>query len=229
MVNRLERAVERIVEGTIARAFRLRVQPAEIGRQLERAMLDGRVSSVGATLAPNLYDVRLHPDDATMFVGWEDALGRELEGWLAQVAFRRGIATLGPIHVSLAADSAVSRRSVRIAARFGGGESGDDSLPGDPVRMSTIRLVPDDPTDPIITLAGRAITVGRAAANDVVLPRPEVSRHHARLERAGTGWRAVDLDSTNGTWVNGERASRRPLAPGDEVAFGSARFTVVAG
>jgi pSer/pThr/pTyr-binding forkhead associated (FHA) protein len=92
--------------------------------------------------------------------------------------------------------------------------------------MSTMRLVPKDPRDPTITLADRAITVGRAEANDVVLPRPEVSRHHARLEPADAGWRAVDLDSTNGTWVNGERASQRPLSQGDEVVFGTVRFTV---
>ena len=46
------------MEGSIAGIFRLRVQPAEIGRRLERAMLDGRVTSVGTSCAPNLYEVR---------------------------------------------------------------------------------------------------------------------------------------------------------------------------
>ena len=71
MLARLERALERIVEGSIAGVFRLRVQPAEIGRRLERAMLDGRVTSVGTSLAPNLYEVRLHPEDAAAFAEWD--------------------------------------------------------------------------------------------------------------------------------------------------------------
>ena len=73
------------------------------------------------------------------------------------------------------------------------------------------------------------MTVGRAADNDLLLFDPEVSRHHARLEPAGAGWRVVDLDSTNGTWVNGHRVRRAPIAPGDELAFGGARFDVVPG
>ena len=79
MLARLERALEQAVEGSIAGLFRLRVQPAEIGRQLERAMLDGRAASMGSQLAPNAFVVRLHPEDAAAFAGWEDALAREME------------------------------------------------------------------------------------------------------------------------------------------------------
>ena len=229
-MNRLERAVERIVEGTIARTFRLRVQPAEIGRQLERAMLDGRVTSIGTTLAPNEYDVRLHPDDAMSFAGWENALNREMETWLAEYAFARGIATVGPIRVFVAADSSVPRRAVRVAGRFATAADPErGSLRAGPRRPMAIRLVPVSEDLPVMTLDGRAITVGRAEDNDLVLPDPEVSRHHARLEPAGAGWRVVDVGSRNGTWVNGERASRQPLAPGDTVMFGGVQFAVAAG
>ena len=121
MLARFERAVERIVEGSIAGVFRLRVQPAEIGRRLERAMLDGRVTSVGTSLAPNLYEVRLHPEDAAAFTGWEQALSREMETWLAEFAFARGLSTVGPIQVRLVADASVGRRSVQAEGRFAGG------------------------------------------------------------------------------------------------------------
>src|SRR5687768_5331141 len=121
MLARLERALERIVEGSIAGIFRLQVQPAEIGRRLERAMLDGRVISVGTSLAPNLYEVRLHPEDASAFAGWDEALSREMETWLAELAFARGLATVGSIQVQLVADASVNRRSVRAEGRFAGG------------------------------------------------------------------------------------------------------------
>src|SRR5215207_11729686 len=121
MLTRLERALERMMEGSIARVFRLRVQPAEIGRRLERAMLDGRVISVGTSLAPNLYEVRLHPEDAAVFAGWDGALSREMETWLAELAFAQGLSTVGPIRVRLVADASVGRRSVRAEAHFVGG------------------------------------------------------------------------------------------------------------
>src|ERR671914_582241 len=62
-LDRFEQFFERIVEGTIMRFFRSPIQPAEIGRKLERAMEDGRLVSVGSTLVPNDYQVEMHPQD----------------------------------------------------------------------------------------------------------------------------------------------------------------------
>ncbi|MGH2614304.1 MAG: FhaA domain-containing protein, partial [Thermomicrobiales bacterium] len=176
MLGRLERAFERMVEGSIAGFFRLRVQPAEIGRRLERAMLDGRAASVGVTLAPNLYDVRLHPDDAATFAGWEDALSREMETWLAELAFARGLSTIGPIRVRIAADPGITRRSVRAEGRFasGGASVADRHNKNQP--LSPLRLRPKSPGVPGMTLSIGPMTVGRADDNDLVLPDPEVSR-----------------------------------------------------
>jgi hypothetical protein len=230
MLARLERAFERIVEGSIAGIFRLRVQPAEIGRRLERAMLDGRVTSVGTSLAPNIYDVRLHPDDASSFAGWEDALCREMETWLAELAFARGLTTVGALQVRLVQDSNVGRRSVRAEGHFAGGVSSPRKL-SRPARQAPqpLRLLPITSGVPDILLVSSPVSVGRADDNDLVLPDPEVSRHHARLEPDGQGWRAVDLGSTNGTWVNGVRLNATIIAVGDEVAFGDVRYTVASG
>lgn len=65
------------------------------------------------------------------------------------------------------------------------------------------------------------IVVGREGA-DVLLEDPEVSRRHARLIPVENGDLVVeDLDSSNGTWVNGERVEgRRSLVEGDRVRFG---------
>jgi hypothetical protein len=230
MLARFERAMERIVEGSIAGVFRLRVQPAEIGRRLERAMLDGRVTSVGTSLAPNLYEVRLHPEDAAAFTGWEQALSREMETWLAEFAFARGLSTVGPIQVRLVADASVGRRSVLADGRFAGGAAPAEKGLRPNCEMSRpLRLLPIDPGTPQMSLVSSPVRVGRADDNDLVLADPEVSRHHARLEPDGPGWRAIDLGSTNGTWVNGVRLNAATIDAGDEVAFGSIRYTVAAG
>lgn len=68
----------------------------------------------------------------------------------------------------------------------------------------------------------RAIThVGRRAENDVKLDDDSVSGSHAVLIRRGDGWSVTDLDSTNGTYLDGERIrGERALATACELRFG---------
>ncbi len=81
-------------------------------------------------------------------------------------------------------------------------------------------------------LAGRRLVVrtpivnfGRADYNDVVVPDPSVSTSHAKLQRREGVWVLVDLDSTNGTFVDGERVKgEAPLAPGAMVRLGDVQL-----
>ena len=49
------------------------------------------------------------------------------------------------------------------------------------------------------------LTIGRDSANDLIIDHPLASRRHARFERDENGYFIRDLESTNGTYVNGER------------------------
>jgi pilus assembly protein CpaF len=56
------------------------------------------------------------------------------------------------------------------------------------------------------------LTVGRVQGNDIVLSKRNVSKQHARLSLQGDQAVVVDLNSTNGTWVNGRKiTSPQPL------------------
>ena len=63
--------------------------------------------------------------------------------------------------------------------------------------------------------------VGRSAGSDIQLPEGSVSSRHAQLEKIGGGWRLTDLQSTNGTFVNGQRIDSAELKPGDRIRFGN--------
>ncbi len=71
-------------------------------------------------------------------------------------------------------------------------------------------------------LTGLIKQVGRGADCDIVIPNPQVSRLHARLERAGEGWVILDLESRNGTAVNGEDVKEKVLNAGDVIQIGNA-------
>src|SRR5574342_434328 len=67
--------------------------------------------------------------------------------------------------------------------------------------------------------------IGRADYNDLVLPDESVSTAHAKLQRREGVWVLVDLGSTNGTFVDGERiAADAPIAPGTLVRFGDVQL-----
>ena len=73
---------------------------------------------------------------------------------------------------------------------------------------------------------GRAValdaprTVGTASGNDLVLTDDRVSGQHLRLDREGHGFKVKDLDSTNGTWLEGARVTEATLQPGATLKVG---------
>jgi hypothetical protein len=64
------------------------------------------------------------------------------------------------------------------------------------------------------------ITIGRGKNNAVVLGYPEVSGFHARIDRSGPEYILTDLQSTNGTSVNGRRVFSHRLSHGDRISIG---------
>ncbi|MER7759038.1 FHA domain-containing protein [Streptomyces sp. NPDC097619] len=72
--------------------------------------------------------------------------------------------------------------------------------------------------------------IGRAPDNDLVIDDLVVSRRHAELVPAdGGGYEIVDLGSHNGTYLNGARVTRAPLAEGDIVGIGHSAFSLAGG
>ena len=68
-----------------------------------------------------------------------------------------------------------------------------------------------------------SITIGRSLASNVVVDSHLVSKSHARLERSGLQLVVIDLQSSNATFVNGERIDSKALADGDEISLGGGR------
>lgn len=80
------------------------------------------------------------------------------------------------------------------------------------------------------TFEGNEISVGRVQGNDLMLPKGNVSKHHARLLYRDSRFIVTDLRSTNGTYVNGRKISQATIVrEGDKIYVGDFVLRVEAG
>ena len=75
-------------------------------------------------------------------------------------------------------------------------------------------------------LPGAVKTIGRAPRADFIVDAALVSRVHCQLSAGAAELEVVDLDSTNGTFVNGARITRATLKTGDTLGVGKVEFLV---
>ena len=80
---------------------------------------------------------------------------------------------------------------------------------GDQRQFGKRHVLTDDP-----------LTIGRGSENRMVLDNDSVSRRHCRIERRNASWYVVDLDSTNGTYVNDVQVTEYQLRRGDQIKVG---------
>ncbi len=241
---RFESFVERLLEGSLIGLFHAPLEPVEIARRVERAMEAERRIGLGVIYAPTEYTVALHPDDFAQFAAAQALLEQELALFVQRRAAERGYTLLGAPVVMLVASPAVGRRQVLVTARLA------ETPPAGPAPtlQVTQRLTAPPAAAPpaeavsiprqVPALVGATlrepfllrlplVRVGRALDNDLVLETPRVSRYHAEIYRQGEEYWVRDLESRNGTWVNGRRVREERLRPDDEVAFADVRLRFV--
>lgn len=242
LLDRFEHAMERLMEGTSGSLFRQPVQPAEIGKRLEREMLANRRASVGTSIVPNAFIVRLSPRDYEQFAGYATGLSRQMEAWLAQVATERNLSVVDRIRVSIEEDESVRRRSLAVDSSIVDGRAvasrpARKSLPPQPTATFDVASRANGASCILIgtdgTFQGRelaiplgASVIGRGSEGDIMLDAPDISRRHARITWEPGMARLEDMNSTNGTFLNGDPISIADIVDGDEIQFGSHLFHV---
>jgi adenylate cyclase len=92
--------------------------------------------------------------------------------------------------------------------------------------MAQLILNPGLVDERVYELSPGVLSIGRTKDNDVYVLHKSLSRQHARLEVSADGIVLVDLDSKNGTYVNGARVDRRSLSVGDTFRCGDLVFRI---
>lgn len=213
VLQQFERRLERLVEGTFAIAFGRGLQPLEIGRRLAREMDLGRTMGVRGLVAPNSFAVNLSEPDMARFESFADVLARELAEAAREHARDEGYGLLGPIEVTLTTDPNLRAGIFSVTSEV-------REMPGG---YPVANLVLEDGQR--LAIGEDPVIIGRLESCTIVVEDSTVSRQHAELRRVEDLVILSDLDSTNGTRVNGVRVSRHQLADGDQIEVGAATFT----
>jgi hypothetical protein len=248
VLRSIESKLESLFEGVFGRAFRTHVQPVELARKLVKEMDDHRTVSVSRVYVPNEYSVYLSPTDREQFASYEGSLKAELQEYLAEHARREGYVLLSPPTVTIHSDQDLAVGEFGIATRMAQRvrEAKGDDRAGTPAVEAGATMVykpkaAGGPTEAVsaeelgvvretvtLTVDGerhevdkRRVVLGRSKDCDIQLTDPNVSRRHAEVRQEGTAYWIVDLDSTNGIEVNGEKTDRAKLEPGDRILLGS--------
>ncbi|HWL41830.1 MAG TPA: DUF3662 and FHA domain-containing protein [Ilumatobacter sp.] len=206
----LERRLERMVEGVFRRPSNS-IRPIELGRRLIREMDDHRTVDVkGDRVAPNDFVIVMSGDDHAGFADIEATLRTELIEACREYAREEGYHFMGPVSVELRIDNSLKSGRFGITSQIKAAETGR--------RPGTIVT----PTGERIELTDDRNLIGRLADCTVVITDGNTSRHHAVIQRAGSGFVVSDLGSTNGTYVNGQRlVADHRLTDGDTITVGT--------
>ena len=91
---------------------------------------------------------------------------------------------------------------------------------------ATLRVVSGPDTGSVVPVKDPITLIGRDEGCHLTLDDPRVSTRHAMVYFSGGEFRVRDLDSTNGTLVNGSRVGRQVLKRDDEIQMGKLRIGV---
>jgi nucleotide-binding universal stress UspA family protein len=224
VLQRFERRLEGLVEGAFARAFGGVVQPVEVAAALQREAADKKaIVGQGRVLVPNDYTVELSSDDSERLAEYDEPLRKELGDMVTEHAQEQGWSFVGPVQVHFEsvpelATGVFRVRSTVLAAPAGPATTSPAA--GDHGHRR-LELVAGSETGRVVRLTPPSVVIGRGAEADVRLTDTGVSRRHAELHVDDDAVTLVDLRSTNGTSVNGERVDRRALVDGDRIAVGA--------
>jgi hypothetical protein len=208
-LQNFEGRLERMVDGTLSKAFRGELHPVEIGRRLTREMDLKRRLGVNGLIAPNAFVVHLAASDFDRFESFLDALVRELEEAAREHARTEEYVFVGPVTVSVVEDPRQRRGRFAVVSDVHEGPQG----------LSAASVVLADGMR--VVLGPEPITIGRLPESTIVVNDPNASRRHAEIRRSGNDVVVVDLNSTNGTRVNGATIRERVLNDGDQIVIGT--------
>ena len=235
LLDKVERGIEKAVRGVFSTGSRAQVEPVEIASHLRREV-DNKALTIaaGRTLAPNVFDVLLSDDDFQRAQEWGTPLAEELCDVVINHVRSQGYTLQGPVRISFRRDEERRAGDFEIKSR-----TEKASAPSAPAQPGSYGAMPAAPTrqpsrlQPVLDIDGQryslnaaSVVLGRSSEADILIDDTGVSRRHLEV-RTGPGTaQAVDLGSTNGSYVNGHKiVGSSELTDGSTIMMGRTKIT----
>ena len=231
-----------MIEGWSARLFGAKLQPVQIAKRLIRTMEAHQTISLSKTFVPNSYVVSLSATDFAQFEQYRRSLERDLAEAVLSASRERNFTLLDFPSVEIERDEDVAPGDIRVSCALV--DASGDEVESDPKSLGAVesghtmvldreKLLREKPRAPKaaitvregddrrnIVLGSEPLAIGRDPQNDITLDDRRVSRKHAEIRLRLGRYTLYDLQSTNGTYVNGRRVAEVVLADGDRLSIG---------
>jgi len=194
-----------------------------IAQRLAAAMHSHLKKQAGISQAPNIYMIVAHPTTLTRW-HFDSHLFEELAKALYTAGVEAGFQFLSKPTVTTTADTNMALDDMRILVSFNGQFVGEtqgmppEAQPAAPEKLPSNAFLIIGGTQ-IVPLNRSVINIGRRLDNHIVIDDPRVSRTHAQLRLVKDHFVLFDLNSSGGTFVNGERTNQSVLYPGDVISL----------
>jgi hypothetical protein len=222
-LDQLEARLKSLIEGSVARIFPIAKNQEDLASHLIEAMKANiHPQEDGGYWAPNIFILSIHPAQARILQE-EHALLEELADLIYQEGTEAGLQFPSHPVISVSPESELALNETRILAHFNMDQQTSTSIlesPAEPVERAYpagAYLIVNGTQ--IFQLSGGVVNIGRSTQNDIVLQDLRVSRTHAQLRAISRRYVIFDLNSTGGSFVNGERIDQTALYPGDVISL----------
>lgn len=223
-LSELENRLQTLIEVDLLKVLPGKKVEDIVAQKLAAAIQKNRVMSEGAVIIPDVYTLVLNPETAAV---WADKnLVTVILHSISAVAHEAGFKfTIAPT-VSVATDENIPPNDVeiltsnRIEAMAETNatplDSENSDKAADKIPENSFLIVEGVK---IFPLNIPVVNIGRRLDNQLVIDDPRVSRNHAQLRAIKGRFVVFDLNSTGGTFVNGQRTSQSVLYPGDVISL----------
>ncbi len=210
VLKRIEQKLEKLVEGTFTRAFPSSVKPIELGKRVRRVLEDKKTIGVqGQIIIPNRYVISLSPKDLENIESIQESIQREISSSIRDHANDENYHFQGTLTVEIFSNSSLKTGSIEVDGLFEENKGGFP--PGSLINENGERLI----------ITEQKLSIGRDKESTMQVVDVEVSRNHAEIRLLNTSFVLIDLQSTNGTFVNGQRVQEHTLQNFDQIKIGS--------
>jgi len=221
----IEARLQTFIEGSFSNLIPWGNKKRMLAREFVRALHETLTSaSDGSPLATSQYIILVNPSRVGYWESDPSKL-KDLARTLYQAGMETGIQFKAPPELHVAPDAALPLQDIRIQARpsqeaisstavmDANSDIGGDANEPPPNAFLIVNGLETFPLNQPV------INVGRKSDSHLLVDDPRVSRAHAQLRAIRGSYVLFDLNSTGGTFVNGQRITRVALKPGDVISL----------